>query len=768
MEISPQLMQQLQVVFKAELAEHLETLTSGLLALEQGIDASQQQELLEEIFRAAHSLKGASKGVSEHAIADITHRLESIFNLLKKGQLPYSTALFDITLQAVDKIKQIAETPETDRVAFAVFLKKLDDCLESNPQSSTEIVKAKSPPPTAAAISKKLPPVETIVPVPANPSSPSTAQVSPTAVAGSTPQLMPVTSETHQQAAYTVLSQDVKHLSLLADEVQTSRLQLKKHLSDFQQLCLNLDYLSNALNEHISYQTIGSRDEKLAHSIVELTHLSANALNSFNNLRQLNNHLHQVSQSLTSSVNTMRLVPFSMLLAPLHRIARDLSQQQQKKLQFVIEGEEIKIDRNLYKVLHTPLVHLINNAIDHGIELPQQRLAEGKSEQAVLRLKISKVAANIVISLSDDGKGIDLEILRQKILKLQLLSVSEVKSLSHDSVLDFIFKPGFSLAPILTETSGRGVGLDVVKTNLRKIKGTISVKTAVKQGTEFTLTLPASLTSESGILIRANESKFALQGYNIERVMDVATESLIFLNGKNLLPTADGQPVNIYYLSQLLGLSDTPPVQKKLLATVLITDGERKIVLIVDDIIGEQDLIIKPFSYPLLSVPFAVGMAILGSGELVPVLQASDLIAKAFNSQQSSASEVEITQPTAQPKILIVDDSPTSRTLEKNILEQQGYQVKDLINGLQAWQELQKNPHYDLIISDIEMPLMNGFELVEKIKNHPNTRDIPTIIVSLLNSEQDKRRGVHVGADAYITKDSFDSHRLLTIINQLL
>lgn len=755
MEISPQLMQQLQVVFKAELAEHLETLTQGLLALERGVDADQQQELLENIFRAAHSLKGAAKGVSQHAIADITHRLESIFSLLKKGQLASSSTLFDTVLQAVDKIRQISETSETDPQAFKAFLKKLDDCLSSDIQIPP------APFPDLGTPDKK-----TAVRVEKQPSLTATLSSQNEKNPPEEPVAFP--PESSPQTSYTVLAQDVNQLSLLADEVQTAKLQLKKHLLDFQQLCFNLDQLSNNLSKHVSYQSASKQDEKLSHSLIELAHLSTHTLNSFNNLRQLNNHLQQTSQSLTASVNTMRLVPFAMLLAPLQRIVRDLSQQQQKKLQFVIEGEEIKIDRNLYKVLHAPLVHLINNAIDHGIELPQQRLTQGKSEQALLRLKISKVAANIVISLTDDGSGIDLNALRQKIILLQLLSASEVSALSNEAALDFIFKSGFSMAPILTEISGRGVGLDVVRTNLRKIKGTISVKTAFKQGTEFTLTLPASLTSESGILIQASGKKFALQGYSIERVIDIDSETLLFLNGKNLLPTADAHPISIYYLSQLLELAETIPYQKKTLATVLITEGERKIALVVDGIIGEQDLIIKPFSYPLLSVPFATGMAVLGSGELVPVLHAGDLIAAAFASQQPLIkTESIMTQPVPQ-KILVVDDSATSRTLEKNILEQHGFVVTAMMNGLQAWQELQKNPHYQLIVTDVEMPLLNGFELVEKIKNSPNTRDIPTIIVSSLNSEQDKRRGVQVGADAYISKDSFDSQLLLTIINQLL
>jgi two-component system, chemotaxis family, sensor kinase CheA len=734
MEISPQLMQQLQVIFKAELAEHLETITSNLL---------------ENIFRAAHSLKGAAKGVSQHAIADITHRLESIFNLFKKGQLPHSTALFNTILQVIDKIKQFSETAPINPEELKSVLEKLDSYLDR--QTSKD-----NAPASTAWIQLSTTPVEIkkasafLIQSPQNDASPV------------------LSPENSAQASYSVLIEDVKTLSLVAEEVQISRLQLKTHLLDFQQLCLHLDHLSSHLNEYISLQSLNSRDEKLTHSITELSHLSANALDSFNNLRQLNTHLHQVSQSLATSVNTMRLVPFAMLLAPLHRIVRDLSLRQQKKLSFVIEGEEVKIDRNLYKALHAPLVHLITNAIDHGIELPEERLLLGKPEQAQLRLKITKHAANIVVFLSDDGHGIDLNAIREKIIKLQWLPAHEVKALSKEAVLDFIFKAGFSLAPILTETSGRGVGLDVVKTNLRKIQGSIAINSVFKQGTEFILTLPAALTSESGILIRVNDKKFALRGYSIERVIDVRSTELVFLNGKNLLPTPQGQPLNIYYLSHLLGMEIRLLGQENILATVLITDGQEKIAVIVDSIMGEQDLMIKPFSYPLLSVPFAVGVTMLGNGELIPVLHAGDLITATLNIQDSVMAQVEIAQPSVLQKILVVDDSPTSRTLEKNILEQQGFVVSAFSNGLQAWQELQKNPHYQLVLTDIEMPLMNGFELVAQIKSHPATRDIPTIIISSLNSEQDKRRGVQVGADAYITKDAFDSQRLLTIIKQLL
>ncbi|NOQ36997.1 MAG: response regulator [Methylococcaceae bacterium] len=762
MDIDSQLMQQLQLVFKVELEEHLQVMSDGLLALEQGLEADAQQILMEEVFRAAHSLKGAARSVSQPEIAEITHCLESIFSLLKKEQLVYSTELFNALLQALDNIKLLSQNQKS---LTATQLKALLETLRVFLRPATTVTnkqatKKKSVSPAIVTEKKE----------------PAIVAIAETIVATLEKDIVeePLIKATSAEDAtsdknYTVLAQDVTQLSLISEELQISKLQLKQHTSDFHNLCLNLDRLMGNLNESF-FQHLDTRQrEKINVISSEINHEINQSFSSFHNVRQLNSHFQLLAQDLEYNVNKMRLVPFSVLLAPLQRIVRDLSQQQDKQINFTITGSDIKIDRHLYKTLHNPLLHLINNAIDHGIESKTARVNKGKNPQAQLSLVISKTGYNINILLSDDGKGINLNKVKQKIVKQKMLSVDDVELLSEEQILDFLFKQGFSLSEIITDISGRGVGLDIVKTNLLSIKGDISVKTKLDKGTEFLLNLPALLTSESGVLISLNQQKFTLQGHSIERVENIHSDKLVFLNNQLLLPATDlnANPISFYYLAELLQISEHDIDYHDLYNCIFISDGQKTIALIVDEIIGELELIIKPFSYPLVHVPFAVGMTTLGSGELVPVLNANELINSAFNTSYNLKPQPK-TNDSLKQNILVVDDSNTSRTLEKNILEQHGYQVTALINGQLAWEELQHNNAYDLIITDVEMPLMNGFELVEKIKNQPSTEAIPTIIVSSLNSEQDKRRGIQVGADAYITKDLFDSDKLLTIINQLL
>lgn len=753
MDIDSQLMQQLQLVFRVELEEHVQVMSDGLLALEKGLELEAKQELMENIFRAAHSLKGASKSVSQAEIAEITHCLESIFNLLKKEQLEYSTELFNTLLQALDKIKLLAKDQKNlTEMQLRALLEKLRVFLRS-----------------PSSINKQTTITDNIS-IDKNTSSVIATKeiISATSVPKTSDKKL---SEENilEDKNYTVLAQDVTQLSLISEELQISKLQLKQHSSDFHSLCLNLDHLVSNLNESF-FQYLDTRQrEKMAVISAELGHSVAESFSLFHNVRQLNSRFQLLTQDLEYSVNTMRLVSFSVLLAPLHRIVRDLSQKQCKQINFTITGSEIKIDRHLYKTLHSPLLHLINNAIDHGIESKIERVNKGKNPQAQLSLAISKSGHNIHILISDDGKGINLNKIKAKLIKQKLLSTDEIELLSEEKILNFLFKQGFSLAEIISDISGRGIGLDIVKTNLLRIKGDVSVKTSLNKGTEFLLSLPALLTSESGVLIVINQQKFTLQGHNIEKVADIARKNLILLNGNFLLPAkySTDDPIPFYYLTELLNIVEDNIEYDDILSCVFISDGQKTIALIVDEIIGELDLIIKPFSYPLEHVPFAIGMATLGSGELVPVLNGNDLIKEAFSSTQSLKSQPK-RERSAKQNVLVVDDSNTSLTLEKNILEQYGYQVTALVNGQLAWEELQHNNAYDLIITDVEMPLMNGFELVDKIKNQPSTEEIPTIIVSSLNSEQDKRRGIQVGADAYITKDLFDSDKLLTIINQLL
>ena len=743
MALDDALMKQLMVVFEVELAEQIQLMTTEILALEKASNDDAKKHL-DDILRAAHTIKGAAKGVEQNDIVEVIHRFESIVSALAKCVIQQSSAVLDLLLEALDRIQDIFDSQLNNQkylFDFNQLLINLDTCFNN--------IKAE-------AIKLDVESIEKID------SQPNTDLTPPPIVRNSREHRVSSDRDT-----YSVTVQDVTDLSVIVEDLQTTKLQFKQMLNDYRQLAITLTNLSSSFNELSVYQT--SAENNKAHDlVVELSHFSNQVTNSYNKGRALGSQFNQLAHILDGSVNTLRLVPFASLIAPLHRIVRDLSQQQNKQIDFIVEGSEIKIDRHLYKNIHVPLVHLINNAIDHGIESIDVRREKGKNIVAVLKLSIIKRANELLIDVSDDGQGIDLEAIKQKSIKQGLITRDEANDLNEKQILDFIFKTGFSSKNIVTTISGRGVGLDIVRNNLRKIKGFVEVSSTLNEGTKFTLKLPATLSSEQGLLISVAAQTFAIPAYGIDWIRDSHIKELGNLNGKLLLLDKHEEPVSVFYLADLLGISSKNNARSDTLPTIYISDGKQNIVLIVDEIMGDQELIIKAFSYPLIKVPFSVGMTTLASGNLIPILSVDELIEKASSLKTSTHLSLANTTDEQQKKVLIVDDSVTTRTLESNILLKQGFQVTALINGLQAWEELTRNNNYDLIITDIEMPLINGFELVEKIKGNEKMRTIPTIIVTSLNSEQDKKRGVQVGADAYISKDQLDSDTLLTIIKQLI
>ncbi len=743
MALDDALMKQLMVVFEVELAEQIQLMTTEILALEKASNDDAKKHL-DDILRAAHTIKGAAKGVEQNDIVEVIHRFESIVSALAKGVIQHSSAVLDLLLEALDRIQDIFDSQLNNQkylFDFNQLLINLDTCFNN--------IKAE-------AIKLDVESIEKID------SQPNTDLIPPPNVRNSREHRVSSDRDT-----YSVTVQDVTDLSVIVEDLQTTKLQFKQMLNDYRQLAITLTNLSSSFNELSVYQT-PAENNKVHDLVVELSHFSNRVTNSYNKGRALGSQFNQLAHILDGSVNTLRLVPFAALIAPLHRIVRDLSQQQNKQINFIVEGSEIKIDRHLYKNIHVPLVHLINNAIDHGIESIDVRREKGKNIAAVLKLSIIKRANELLIDVSDDGQGIDLEAIKQKAIKQGLITRDEANDLDEKQISDFIFKPGFSSKNIVTTLSGRGVGLDIVRNNLRKIKGFVEVSSTLNEGTKFTLKLPATLSSEQGLLISVAAQTFAIPAYGIDWIRDSHIKELGNLNGKLLLLDKHEEPVSVFYLADLLGISSKNNARSDTLPTIYISDGKQNIVLIVDEIMGDQELIIKAFSYPLIKVPFSLGMTTLASGNLIPILSVDELIEKANSLKTSTHLSLANTTDEQQKKVLIVDDSVTTRTLASNILLKQGFQVTALVNGLQAWEELTQNNNYDLIITDIEMPLINGFELVEKVKGNEKMCTIPTIIVTSLNSEQDKKRGVQVGADAYISKDQLNSDTLLTIIKQLI
>lgn len=742
MALDDNLMQQLLQVFEVELAEQVQVITSGVLELENP-EISEKPENLDNILRAAHTIKGAAKGIGQEDIVNVTHRLESILTALGKGKIKKSSELFNLILETLDRMLDIFNSQRLQQAYlfdYPQLLDNLDFCINnfavnslqktSNTSKSRAIVnrlKLKSKKTDQAIDSIKTSEIET----------------------------------------YSITNDEMNSLSIIAEDLQITKLQVKHLLDDLHQISSKVSQLSSQLGAHAMDQSL-TENNTIHDTAVELSQLSHHIINQFNSRRSFSGHFNQLVDRLDDSVNSLRLVSFSVLAMPLQRIVRDMAQQQNKQIKLDIKDNDIKIDRHLYKIIHAPLIHLINNAIDHGIETPEQRQQNKKNETGSISVSVFEKDRQLFIRISDDGKGLDAKKIKQQAVRLGLITEKTSLNMSQEQCLEFIFHPGFSLAKKLTTSSGRGVGLDIVRNNLRKIKGSVNVTSTPKVGTEFILQFPARISSEQGLLVMTCGQTYVIPSYGIDWVKTHTFDSLNMVNEKPFLADKNNELVSAYYLSELLTLKGSTQTSKSALPTIYLTDGVHKIAIIIDDIIDDQEFVIRQYQYPLINVPYSIGVATIVYGQLVPVLSVDEILERALSFKNSSKFPVITESKVKQNKVIVVDDSITTRTLLTNILKRQGYNVSSFTNGFQAWQELTQHSHYDLLITDVEMPLMNGFELVEKVKNHEATQLIPTIIVTSLNSEQDKKRGLKVGADAYITKDLLDTESLLTIIGQLI
>jgi two-component system chemotaxis sensor kinase CheA len=428
------------------------------------------------------------------------------------------------------------------------------------------------------------------------------------------------------------------------------------------------------------------------------------------------------------------------------------------------------LDKQVLEQIKDPLIHLLRNAVDHGIEPPEKREAAGKPRRGTITLTAEQLGQDVVICISDDGAGLDLEAIRQAIAKHDGV---EAQSLTEAEIIDAIFRPGITTSRIITDISGRGVGLDVVRRNVEALQGSVYVEWMPEGGATFTLTLPLRLTSSRGLLVRVSDELFAIPLNNVERIIKVSQEEITPLEGRDTVRYR-GQPVPLVWLGDVLNLPRADTEQDQASTSVVILSAiERCMAFAVDGLAGEQEVVIKGLGDQLARVGGIAGATIIGTGDVILILNVADLIRLGLRGERGSVLRtLERTksplQMHARHRILIVDDSITTRTLEKNILEAIGYNIQVATDGQEALNTIAESGVPDLIISDIMMPRVNGFELTRRVKEDPKTAQVPVILVTSLDSAEDKTHGIEAGADAYIVKSAFDQSNLLETIEQLI
>ncbi len=474
-------------------------------------------------------------------------------------------------------------------------------------------------------------------------------------------------------------------------------------------------------------------------------------------------HLHTLVQDVEDEVLKARLLPAAMLLPPLERLVRDLGAQLGKRVVLVGTGSDVEMDRRIVDAVRDPLMHMIRNSLDHGIEDEATRVARGKDAQAQITLAFSSEGGALLITLRDDGAGINLDAVRTRGLERGLLDGTE----PPERVAETIFEPGFSTAAAVTDTSGRGVGMDVVRENLRALGGSVGVATHAGQGTTFTLRVPVQLATTRVLLVRVGEHVVALPTLEVARTGRTQAQALREVGRASTL-SMDGGVLRVAELAAVLEVTRDEPGDWQ--PFVVIGAERARVALFVDELLNEQEVVVKRLGFPFEAHAHLIGAAVLGSGRLVPILSPSAL--KDRFEQRGAATvalKTRASQTRAAPRkrVLVVDDSVTTRTLERSILEASGFETRTAMDGLQALEVLRSDA-IDLVLSDVEMPHLDGFGLTAEIRADRRIAHIPVILVTSLNAPEHRERGASAGADAYIVKGEFDQGTLLQTIGRLL
>jgi len=465
---------------------------------------------------------------------------------------------------------------------------------------------------------------------------------------------------------------------------------------------------------------------------------------------------------LDEEVRRMRMLPFAEACEGLERAARDLAKDAGKEVDVVILGADIELDRSILEAVRDPVLHLLRNAVDHGIETPEVRRAAGKPPRGRVVVEAALQADRVRIIVADDGRGLQVEAIRQVAARRKLPEPADDKEAAR-----LIFMPGFSTTRLITQVSGRGVGLDVVKSRIEALHGTVSCRLSDGPGLAVVLDVPLTLTTVRAVLLSAGGQTYALPQTSVEGLLRVGVEELRSVEGRAVLPLG-GTPVPVVSLAQVLGVARPPAPAGTKVPALLLAAGDRRAAFTVDDLVAEQEVVVTNLGARLRSVRHFSGATLLPSGRIALILNAADLLRTAFDRVAGPALAEQLAAHASEAKrLLVVDDSVTTRTLVKSILEVAGYDVQAAADGSEAWQLLQERGA-DLVVADVEMPRMDGFDLTATIRRSPRFRQLPIILVTALESEQDRARGLEAGADAYLIKSAFDQKNLLETVSQLL
>jgi two-component system, chemotaxis family, sensor histidine kinase and response regulator WspE len=745
-------------LFRLEVEQQAMILTNGLVAIEtQSPSASD----LEALMRAAHSVKGAARIVGLDEAVGVAHAMEDSFVAAQNQALTLGSEQIDVLLHGVDFLRSLSQLNDRD----------LPDWLEKNDLAIAAIrssISALVHPETLPAVALPIPLTAPEIPFSVSDETASDAEI--------------VNAETVQDRVVRVSAENLTRIMGLAGEsliaanwlpsfsdglmeLKTCQIELSKSLEVLQQDVSFNDSLT--IENKALLDVIRQREQECRSWLNDrLTELEGFVQRSVN-----------LSDRLYREVITTHMRPFEDGVQGFPRMVRDISRQLNKQVKLEIIGKSTSVDRDILTKLEAPLTHILRNAIDHGIEMPEDRMALGKPAEGRVRLEAFHRGGMLSVTIADDGKGIDAETVRQRIIQQDLAPAEVAAQMTDAELMEFLFLPGFSLSRQVTELSGRGVGLDIAKSMVQEVGGTVRAISQPGKGTSFLFQLPLTLSVIRTLLVEVAGEPYAFPLARIDRILTLQPSEITSIENRPYF-TLNGKHIGLIAAAQVLELPivtlpDAP------IWVVTLSDAAHTYGLWVDRCLGERELVVRPLDSRLGKVPDISAAALMEDGALVLIIDVSDLVQSmntlltsdrllnvsvATNPQPTQSDAVEPHDP---KRVLVVDDSITVREMERKLLQNRGYRVEVAVDGMEGWNAVRAQP-YDLVISDIDMPRMNGIELVQQMKQHPRLKSIPVIVVSYRDREEDRLQGLEAGADYYLTKSSFHDDTLIEAVRDLI
>lgn len=752
-------LKKLRRTFKVEADEHLRAISSGLLELKKEPDSQKQTAIIETVFREAHSLKGAARAVNLTDIERISQAAETVFSALKRKNIRRSPELFDTLYKAVDTIADLGAFPDgkgtvPGKDAVSRLRRRLvrlatgehDDKIKPENQDA---VMAESEihdtSPSAPRFAEKKPALPETVRI-------STAKLDALLLQAEEMISLKLTAAQHAadiQDAKAILDQCRKEWR----KVYPATIKVQQH--DGVQIRLQSTQIKTIFDRNQDHM------QSLEGKLTDLTALIAHGRRAIGGM----------VDNLNQDIKEVLMLPFSFMLEVFPRFVRALSHDQGKDVELALRGGDTEIDRRILEEMKDPLVHLVRNGIDHGIETPKEREHHGKPRRGTITMAISNInGQQVEILISDDGRGIDPVKVKEAAVERGAISGDEADKLDEQEILSLIFRSDVSTSPIITDISGRGLGLAIVQDNVEKLGGRISLETRRHTGTWFKIVLPLTLAAFRGILVRTSDQFFMIPTSNVQQVVRIKRNEVKTVENRETIQL-NGYAVPLVRLDTLLELpwNGNHGQDPEFIPVLVLGSSEKPIAFRVDNVLNEQEALLKNLGNQLSRIRNVAGATVLGSGRVVPVLNASDLMKSAVKESAAPPNTIVKKGASAEKEknVLVVEDSITSRMLLKHILESAGYQVKTAVDGIDAYTTL-RTEAFDLVVSDVDMPRMNGFGLTKKIRSDKNLAELPVVLVTALESGEDRERGMDVGANAYMVKSSFDQGNLLEVIQRLV